>query len=416
MLYRKLAGIRLKRLLKRWRRRKRMMREELDDDEDLEGLEDDDDDIPQEVESDGCHVAEGFEMEEGDDDDDDEVMGLDDLEDNEEDLESLNEFERDGLEEDEEAALKNSAPTNSKPTSQIGKFVLPSGQQIDQDPNLSEDLQLVHTRIQEIVRVLNNFKEYAEEGRARSDYTEQLLKDLALYYGYNEYLMEKLFHLFTVSEAIEFFEANEVQPASSYLPVMALAPQEGERVLDMCSAPGGKSTYISALMRNTGSVFANDASRERCRSLVANVHRLAFPSAIGGFDRVLLDAPCSGTGVISKDPSVKINKGQGDFDMLAEVQRELVLAAIDSVDAGSKTGGFIVYSTCSVTVEENEDVVAYAWRKRPNERQSQRDFWIMERSGNITRPVIFDRWKVALVGVSGWGFRRSSQPDSWIVG
>ncbi|KAI8840208.1 NOL1/NOP2/sun family-domain-containing protein [Chytridium lagenaria] len=432
--------------------------EELDDDEDLEGLEDDDDDIPQEVESDGdedfdgeededdedAMFAEGFEMEEGDDDDDDEVMGLDDLEDDEEDLVRIpHEFEREGLEEDEEEAALEKLGADELQTniSNREKFVLPSGQQIDQDPNLSEDLQLVHTRIQEIVRVLNNFKEYAEEGRARSDYTEQLLKDLALYYGYNEYLMEKLFHLFTVSEAIEFFEANEVQrpvvirantlktrrrdlaqslmnrgvqlepvgkwskvglqifdspvpigatpeylaghymlqAASSFLPVMALAPQEGERVLDMCSAPGGKSTYISALMRNTGSVFANDASRERCRSLVANVHRLgarnvvicncdgrAFPSAIGGFDRVLLDAPCSGTGVISKDPSVKINKGQGDFDMLAQVQRELVLAAIDSVDAGSKTGGFIVYSTCSVTVEENEDVVAYALRKRPN--------------------------------------------------
>lgn len=142
--------------------------------------------------------------------------------------------------------------------------------------------------------------------RSRNDYISQLLKDLCLYYGYNEYLMEKLFYIFPVSEAIEFFEANEVprpitirtntlktrrrelaqslinrgvnldpvgkwskvglqvfdspvpigatpeylaghymlQAASSFLPVMALAPQEHERVLDMASAPGGKSTYI----------------------------------------------------------------------------------------------------------------------------------------------------------------------------
>ncbi|KAJ3206947.1 rRNA (cytosine-C5-)-methyltransferase nop2 [Dinochytrium kinnereticum] len=448
--------------------------QELDEDEDDEELEGEDDDDEEAM------FAEGFSMEQDDDEDDEEgVMGLEDLEDDEglddefdgeddddeiggkkikmdfdmdeedgdsdedDDDENLNDFEREGLEEDEaEEELQRLGEDELKTNiSQRETFILPSGQEIEQDPNQSEDLQIVHTRIQEIVRVLNNFKELREADRSRSEYTTQLMKDLSLYYGYNDYLLEKLFHLFPISEAIEFFEANEVQrpvvirantlktrrrdlaqslmnrgvqlepvgkwskvglqifdspvpigatpeylaghymlqAASSFLPVMALAPQENERVLDMCSAPGGKSTYIAALMKNTGCVFANDANRERCKALVANVHRLgarnvvvcncdgrAFPVAIGGFDRVLLDAPCSGTGVISKDPSVKSNKSQADFDMLAQVQRELVLAAIDSVDAGSATGGYIVYSTCSVTVEENEDVVAYALRKRPN--------------------------------------------------
>lgn len=112
-----------------------------------------------------------------------------------------------------------------------------------------------------------------------------------------------------------------LQAASSFLPCIALAPQPHERVLDMASAPGGKSTYLSALMQNTGCVFANDSNKSRTKSLTANVHRLGcknivvcnydgrmFPKVIGGFDRVLLDSPCSGTGVISKDPSVKVNK------------------------------------------------------------------------------------------------------------
>jgi len=112
-----------------------------------------------------------------------------------------------------------------------------------------------------------------------------------------------------------------LQAASSFLPCIALAPQPGERVLDMASAPGGKTTYLSALMQNSGVVFANDSNKARTKSLTANVHRLgcknvvvtnydarAFPKVLGGFDRVLLDSPCSGTGVISKDQSVKTNK------------------------------------------------------------------------------------------------------------
>jgi len=170
-----------------------------------------------------------------------------------------------------------------------------------------------------------------------------------------------------------------LQAASSFLPVVALSPEPNERVLDMASAPGGKATYMSALMENTGIIFANDSNKDRIKSLTANVHRLGcknvivsnhdgrmFPKVIGGFDRVLLDAPCSGTGVISKDPGVKINKSAQDFTMLAHLQKQLILCAIDSVDPSSKTGAYVVYSTCSVTVDENESVVDYALKKRPN--------------------------------------------------
>lgn len=112
-----------------------------------------------------------------------------------------------------------------------------------------------------------------------------------------------------------------LQAASSFLPVMALQPQQGEKILDMCAAPGGKTTYIAQLMQNTGCLISNDVNKDRMKALVGNLHRLGvrntvvsnndgreFPGLVGGFDRVLLDAPCSGTGVISKDASVKINK------------------------------------------------------------------------------------------------------------
>ncbi|KAF1953138.1 NOL1/NOP2/sun family putative RNA met, partial [Byssothecium circinans] len=305
----------------------------------------------------------------------------------------------------------------------------------------TQDLQLLRTRLSDTIRVLDDFKNLAEEGRSRTEYRAQLLKDICTYYGYSEFLAEKLLGLFPAREAFAFFEANEtprpivirtntlrshrrelaqalinrgvqlepvgkwskvglqifdsqvplgatpeylaghyiLQAASSFLPVMALAPQEHERVLDMAAAPGGKTTHIAALMKNTGCVFANDANKDRAKGLIGNIHRLGvkntivcnysaleFPTVMGGFDRVLLDAPCSGTGVIAKDASVKTNKTEQDFMKLPHLQKQLVLAAIDSVDHSSKTGGYIVYSTCSVTLEENEQVVQYALNKRPN--------------------------------------------------
>lgn len=321
------------------------------------------------------------------------------------------------------------------------KVLLDDDEDDDGPSGIAPDLQLLRTRISDTLRVLTDFQNLAEPGRSRAEYNAQLLKDICAYYGYSPFMAEKLWGLFPPSEAFAFFEANEtprplvirtntlrthrrqlaqalinrgvtlepvgkwskvglqifeatvpigatpeylaghyiIQAASSFLPVMALAPQEHERVLDMASAPGGKTTHIAALMKNTGCIFANDANKDRAKGLIGNIHRmgvkntivcnydaLEFPKVIGGFDRVLLDAPCSGTGVIAKDASVKTNKTELDFMRLPHLQKQLLLHAIDSVDHASKTGGYIVYSTCSVTVEENERVVQYALDRRPN--------------------------------------------------
>lgn len=168
-----------------------------------------------------------------------------------------------------------------------------------------------------------------------------------------------------------------LQGAGSFLPVMALQPQPNERILDLSAAPGGKTTHICQLMRNTGVIFANDISKERCRAVSANCHRLGvintvicckdgrqFPRTMTGFDRVLLDAPCTGTGVAIKDPSVKANKDIKDVKRCSHLQKELLLAAIDCCNAKSESGGYIVYSTCSILVEENEAVIDYALKRR----------------------------------------------------
>lgn len=318
--------------------------------------------------------------------------------------------------------------------------ILPTDAEREASAAQPVDINFVRTRMLEIVKVLEKFKEMGEAGRLRAEYTAQLVADICSYFGYSEFLASKLFELFSPTEALEFFEANEVprpvtirtntlrtrrrdlaqrlvnrgcnlkpigawtkvglqvfdsavpigatpeylagqyilQAALSFLPVIALDPQEHERILDMAAAPGGKTTYISALMKNTGCVFANDANRARTRALIANIQRLGckntvvcnydareFPKVIGGFDRVLLDAPCSGTGVIAKDESVKQLRTERDFLQIPHLQKQLLLSAIDSVSAAS-AGATIVYSTCSVAVEENEAVVEYALKNRPN--------------------------------------------------
>lgn len=362
---------------------------------------------------------------ESDDDDDD-----DDEE--EEDDDDYKEEEKDDSEEEEEDTVQANIDTTEK-------FKLPGAADRAKEGLLSMDLKTIHQRIKDNVDVLSNFNEKREEGKERSEYLSLLRADLCTYYSYNQFLISKLMDLFSLSELIDFLEANEVhrpvtirtntlktrrrdlaqalinrgvnldplgkwskvglviydssvpigatpeylaghymlQGASSFLPVMALSPQEGESVLDMSAAPGGKTTYMAQLMRNTGMIVANDANVDRLKSVVGNIHRLGvtnavicnydgrqFPKVMGGFDRVLLDAPCSGTGVISKDPAVKTGKDEADILRSAHLQKELILSAIDSVNADSQTGGYLVYCTCSIMVEENEWVVDYALKKR----------------------------------------------------
>ncbi|ELA42580.1 uncharacterized protein VICG_00332, partial [Vittaforma corneae ATCC 50505] len=142
-------------------------------------------------------------------------------------------------------------------------------------------------------------------------------------------------------------------------------------VVDLCAAPGGKSTHIAAILNNTGVLYSNDISKERISSLKSNLSRMAVTNAIitnvdallfnvGKVDRILLDAPCSGTGVISKDPSIKTSKSVEDIKRVVKIQQKLILHAFDML----RSGGCMVYSTCSVLVEENEGVVDYLLSQR----------------------------------------------------
>lgn len=180
-----------------------------------------------------------------------------------------------------------------------------------------------------------------------------------------------------VAGTVEYLAGHYMlQSAVSFLPVVGLDPRENEKVLDMSAAPGGKTTYIAQYMKNTGVLYANDSNADRCKALCANLQRLGVTNCLvtnydgcgyevvaRGFDRVLLDAPCSGTGVISRDKSIKTSKSMQDIQRASELQKRLILSAIDCISAKSDAA-CLVYSTCSFMVEENEAVVDYALKRR----------------------------------------------------
>ena len=152
-----------------------------------------------------------------------------------------------------------------------------------------------------------------------------------------------------------------VQEAASMLPVEALRPEPGELVLDMCAAPGSKTTQAAARMKNTGGLIANDNSGERVKALGMNLQRCGvmnaaitimrgaqFTAAL--FDKVLVDAPCSGTGTIRKSPGTLKIWNPLMIKRLAHQQKQLIEAGFSSL----KEGGAMVYSTCSLEPEENE--------------------------------------------------------------
>jgi len=257
-----------------------------------------------------------------------------------------------------------------------------------------QDPVIVRNRIDRNLEELSNLSS-EERSRSRKEILNELSTDLAEYYGYLPELVELFLDLFSPAECVQYIEASErprplvirtntlkttrkelmesltkrganveavewskvaikvtessvpigatpeylaghymLQAASSLNPVMALAPLPGEKVLDMASAPGGKTSYLAQLMKNSGFLVANDLKAARQKATIGNLHRLGVKNAVvcchdgrylhqtfKGFDRVLLDAPCSGLGIISRDPSVKVQRTVKDIERMAHLQK-----------------------------------------------------------------------------------------------
>jgi NOL1/NOP2/sun family putative RNA methylase len=171
-----------------------------------------------------------------------------------------------------------------------------------------------------------------------------------------------------------------LQNLASMLPVHALYPQPGDIVLDMCAAPGSKTTQIGQYMQNKGTIIATDIHYLRCKTLAANLKRCGVQNAIicpidaiqtKNFiqlgirpQKILLDAPCTGSGVIRTDPSRKRSRNEHDIAQMAQIQKKLLKTGLDLLDHQ----GYLVYSTCSFHYQENEAVVAEVLRERSDIR------------------------------------------------
>jgi len=156
-----------------------------------------------------------------------------------------------------------------------------------------------------------------------------------------------------------------VMDKSSCIPPLVLNPSEKDIVVDFAASPGGKTTMLSQLMGNKGCIIAIEANEERLKPLIDNIHRMGvlnvgvlrmdassfYRTGIKA-DKILLDAPCTGEGIIHKDPTRKTSRGVKDIEFCSSLQRKLLDSAIKSL----KEGGVLVYSTCSLTPEENEIV------------------------------------------------------------
>lgn len=182
-----------------------------------------------------------------------------------------------------------------------------------------------------------------------------------------------------IARDADFLAGNfSIQSESSMMACMAVAPKRGMKVLDCCAAPGGKSCYLAEMMGGTGRVQAWDLYPHRVALIEAQIKRLGLENVRPmtrdaathradldrTMDAVLLDAPCSGLGVISEKPDIKLHVSEDSINELTALQSRL----LDTVCEYVRTGGTFVYSTCSVLKDENQRQIEAFLERHPDFR------------------------------------------------
>ncbi len=199
-------------------------------------------------------------------------------------------------------------------------------------------------------------------------------------------------------ENLELFRQGlfTVQDISAGLTAKILCPNSGEYVLDACSAPGGKTTYIAELMNNNGSIEAWDIHEHRTKLVEENAKRLGVniiktkvkdatifdKEYENKFDKILLDVPCLGLGVIKRKPDIKWQRQYEDIEEITKIQKLI----LNNCSKYLKYGGILVYSTCSILKDENENVIN-------NFLGENKDFEILKVEGNTFINILPDKEK-----------------------
>ncbi|MEN3044466.1 MAG: NOL1/NOP2/sun family putative RNA methylase [Candidatus Hydrothermales bacterium] len=217
-----------------------------------------------------------------------------------------------------------------------------------------------------------------------------LLKENPVY----ENSFEVLYEPFELGKTLEHYAGLfYIQEKSSLLPAKILNPLENQLVLDIASAPGSKATQMGEMMKNKGVIVANDIHLPRIKALTHNIDRIGLINTavtmIDGvkfgdyyfeiFDKVLVDAPCSSMGTVHKSKEVLSWWNEREVNYFKNIQKKLLISAVKSL----KVGGELVYSTCTLTVEENEELIDEILKKFPLEVLRIDDLGIGEGRGFV---------------------------------
>ena len=181
------------------------------------------------------------------------------------------------------------------------------------------------------------------------------------------------------------------QEPSAMSAATLLSPEEGDRVLDLCAAPGGKSTQLASALKGTGLIWSNEIVKSRANILLGNFERCGISQGVvsnadpeslctaleGYFDKVMVDAPCSGEGMIRRDPNALAEWSVEHTVSCATRQ----LKILESAKKALKPGGIMVYSTCTFSKEENEEVIEKFLKANP-------DFKLMDAEEDFGRPAL----------------------------
>lgn len=187
-----------------------------------------------------------------------------------------------------------------------------------------------------------------------------------------------------------------IQDESSMLVARALSVSANQTVLDSCAAPGGKTTHIAELLQNTGKVISVDLHAHKVKLIDDQVRRLHLSNVETvvsdsrllhtkyheqNFDRILVDAPCTGFGVIRRKPDIKYAKNEEDIYKLAKIQMEI----LESVAPLLKNGGYLVYSTCTIDRDENESVIKKFIELHPDFKEEPLQNHLPDKVGSYIR-------------------------------